>query len=147
MRDQKLLPRPAPTTAYGEPWREGRGGCLVSDTRGIGFGRQGFGGRAYYGGTLLAESMSRRLARRAADCVNFCAGVEFSPGTVYVGALADVLDALEDLHSRLPEPDTPVLNASDRERFEYWRAIDDLLRMFGRDAASRERRHITEVAW
>ena len=142
MSERKLLaPPPAVAMAYGEPWRVGRNGCLVSDERSSAhLGGDRFGDRAYYGGTLLAESMSRSLAARAADCVNFCAGVEFRPGQVYAGALLDVLDALETLHARMPEPITPSFDDEDREYFRLWRDVDELLRQFGRDRFARMNR-------
>ena len=146
MKGQRLLPAPIVATPYGEPWRVGRG-VLVTDARGVPHvlgGGETWGNRAYYGGTMVAESITRPMATRAADCVNFCAGVEFRPGSVYLGGLLDVLDALETLHTRLPEPRTPVVHGGDREYFRLWRDVDELLSAFGR--GSTERRLRREVA-
>jgi hypothetical protein len=135
----KLLPKPAVALAYGEPWR-GKHGAIVSDQRGAGHPSERPGDRAYYGGTLIAESVGARNAVRAADCVNFCAGVDFKPGHAYVGGLADLLDALELLHKEMGEPEIPVTGRYSRQRYEFWSDIDNLLRQFGRDHMSRQPR-------
>lgn len=98
------------------------------------------GERAYYGGNLVAESMSRTAAQRAADCVNFCAGIEFKPGHAYVGGLNDLLDLLEQFHEEMREPDVPTLNQPDRDYFSRWSDVDAVLKQFGRDSWARMRR-------
>lgn len=125
---------PSVARAYGEPWRAVRG-ALVSDEV-LKPTLRAAGERAYYGGNLIAESMRGPHVQRAADCVNFCAGVEFKPGMAYVGGLVDVLNALDQLHARMPEPQFPC---TDREYYEMYSDIEQILQMFGRGASARER--------
>ena len=110
----------------------------MSDTHNVGRS-DGFGERAYYGGTLIAESMAKIHIKRAAECVNFCAGVEFPEGGAYVGGLADVLDALQLLHERMVEPTTPCISTDDRSEFRLWSDINAVLKMFRRDEYSRSK--------
>jgi hypothetical protein len=138
MNDVKLLPKPAVALAYGEPWR-GRHGAIVCDQHGVHGGHNEMVDRAYYGGTLIAESVNRRLAERAAQCVNFCAGVEFEPDFAYVGGLVDLLDSLATLHERTREPDLPSLDPEERDHYRLWSTVNQLLRHFGRDSWSRRK--------
>lgn len=140
----KLLPKPAVALAYGEPWRA-PAGTLVSDEPGVRRSDR-LADRAYYGGTLVAESGDRRLMQRAADCVNFCAGVEFKPGFAYVGGLTDLLDALQVLHERMPEPELPLMAFSSpaertaaRSYYELYSDVNQLLEQFGRGRLTRRR--------
>ncbi len=55
------------------PWRAGRGGCVVSDHPVPEVG--GSDHTAYYGGHMVAESISASNVRRIVACVNACAGV------------------------------------------------------------------------
>lgn len=132
----KLLLPPAVALAYGEPWRLGRNGALVSDQPD---GRTGVSDRAFYGGNLVAESITRDRAARAADCVNFCAGAQFAPGAAYVGGLVDLVDALEALFRTLPEPVYPCDTEEQHEQNRRWRDTADLLRAMGREPFARAR--------
>ena len=92
----KLIP--SQVSRFGEPWRVSSVGALVTDEPD---GRFDAGDRASYGGNLVAESIDRRRAERAAECVNFCAGFWFPPGAAYGNGLVDLVDLFERLHHRL----------------------------------------------
>jgi len=61
-----------------EPWREGKSSpfmtCVVSDEEIEGI--DGANEVAYYGGNLIAESVTPDNARRIVACVNACAGLD-----------------------------------------------------------------------
>ena len=56
------------------PWRVGRPGTVVSDSH-IEHGPRGCDCVEYYGGHLIAESITSANARRIAACVNACEGI------------------------------------------------------------------------
>ncbi len=126
----RALPKPAVALAFSEPWRVSRAGALVTDMPGARLGD--IRDRAYYGGNLVAESMSRPHAERAADCVNFCAGVAFQRGGPWVGGLSDLLDAFEDLLRVHGEPDQLAESLGEREAYRRWSIAADLLAACGR---------------
>jgi hypothetical protein len=139
MPEQKLLP--PPRYHFGEPWRLGRGLVLLSDSPGV-FNSDPQD-RIYYGGNLVAESITRERAGRAMECVNFCAGFWFPPHAAYPGGLTDLVDLLEQLHRRVWDEDgeprgryvgivDPAARHRAREEFDLWNRSYQTLRNLGR---------------
>lgn len=56
------------------PWRVGRSGTVVADTP-IEGGVSGTTDTGYYGGHLIAETVTPANAKRIVQCVNACAGI------------------------------------------------------------------------
>lgn len=66
------------TTHTPEPWKLGRAGSVISESKdGLEIiGATGEEAINYYGGNLIAESISQANAARIVACVNACAGIE-----------------------------------------------------------------------
>lgn len=130
------LRRRTPEFRFGEPWSLGhKGGSLVSPfpTHHTDAEDSAPRHRAYYGGNLVAESMRRDFALRAAACVNFCAGFEFPDRPVAPGFVADLIDLMEQAYRRLAVPKISGSRCeAEREHFQFWYTIREFLEAVGR---------------
>ena len=105
------------------PWRVGRPGTVVSDSH-IEHGPVGCDCVEYYGGHLIAESVTSANARRIAACVNACEGISTdaieTEGSAVMGwarAASKLLrlrsshDELQELHQAIKEQRDELLAA------------------------------------